>query len=158
MSGEAHLVLVIGPPGAGKTTWIAAQDWPGRWFSVQAEALLGAVQMGPRRYTNDARAIMRALAATTIEQAARRRVNVVIEGGGETVRARAALLARFPAPEWRRRIVAIVPADPAIAIARAKADPLRPPSRWVWEAIVRNWYRRWEPVGADEADLVEWIA
>lgn len=149
------VVLVIGPCGAGKTTWIAAHPWPRGWFAIQREPLMDAVQTGPRSYTPAARTFSRVLYWAAIDHAAARGLSVAIEAGGATRRERAAILDRFPAPAWHREIVAIVPADPADPIARAKADPLRPrTSRSAWGEIVANWYRRYEPVAPDEADAL----
>lgn len=146
------MCLVVGAPGAGKTTWAVAHAEEGTWV-IGREALMDALRVGRRCYSNDARRLSQHLWEAAVVHAARHGLTCHVEHGGATRDERRRMLALFPSDRWHRRIVALVPADPGTCVRRATADPLRPRTTR-WGPIVARWYARYEPVTADEADAV----
>lgn len=141
--------LVIGPCGAGKTTWIRDHCPENKW-TIEYEALLDAVQCGRRSYTPTARTFGRVLWQAAVAHVVARQMSCAIEIGGATARERSQVLCQFA--RWHREIVALVP-DPAVAVARAMRDPLRPRTTR-WGPIVARWYARYEIVRPAEADRI----
>lgn len=153
-SERPTVILVIGPCGAGKTTWIAQQagQRAGEWFTAQAELLLDAVQVttrSRRHYSPAARQFGRVLYHAAMSQALATRRNLYLEAGGATRRERACLLDPFRASGYRIEIVACVPDTPATALDRIRSDQRRPGHPY-WRVLVERWYQQYELVEADE--------
>ncbi len=149
----ATVTVVTGPFGAGKSTYIRAHAQP-RELIVDGTALLDTIMAGPRVYLPRQRAIAGRMRWALIRDIAEHPVTCWIECDQPRAIDRAAILDCFDPALWERRIIALVPADPCTAIARATTDPARPRNSG-WARLIQRWYARYEPVADREADHVE---
>lgn len=149
-----RLMLVIGPPGAGKTTWARAElaRLPGVWYLADAEELLRATRP-VAGWPTGARPLQKALYATVLRVAAERALSLIVTAGCPTRVERERLLLPFRTTHGTTILTLLPPVD--VCAARARADPLRPASsRGWWPTQIANWYRLYEPVAAAEANVV----
>lgn len=142
---QSDLVLVIGPCGAGKTTYARAH-YPD-YAQPDREALIRALTPdGALHYYPEFRALSAYLHKQAVRHLLAKGIAVCVTVGGATRKERA---------EWREIAVwtgAMLScirllADEATCLARAKADPTRPESsKGKWAEIIGNWFAGYEPV------------
>jgi predicted kinase len=139
------LVLVIGPCGAGKTTYARA-SYPD-YAQPDRESLIRALTPdGALHYYPELRTLSALLQKQAVRHLLAKGIAVCVTAGGTTRKERA---------EWRE-VAALVGArfscirvvvEAETCIARARADPHRPASsKDQWAAIVSHWFRDFEPV------------
>lgn len=147
---DPQLILVIGPCGAGKTTW-SRQAYP-QHAHPDREELTRSLFATPEqfRFYPWARAVGRRLQTLAVDDLLTRKVPLCVTASGATVADRRPwleLAQRHNTPTHLVRLT--TPAD--VCVARARADPRRPAtSRPVWAGMVQRWYRIYEPPTAAE--------
>lgn len=146
----SELIVVVGPCGAGKTTWARA-TYP-RHAHPDAEELARTLFADRTlfRYYPWTRAVSRRLLITAVDDLAARGVPTVVTARGAKAVERRVWLGVARRHQIPAHVVRMLtPAD--ACVERARADPLRPPSsRSAWERIVEAWFRDWQPPTADE--------
>ena len=139
-----ELILVVGPCGAGKTTWARA-TYP-QHAHPDAEELARTLFATPDRfrYYPWVRAVQARMLRVAVEGLLSRRVPTVVTARGATVAERrewAGLAAFYETPARLVRLA--TPAE--VCVERARSDSRRPrSSRPVWSGVVGNWFRDWE--------------
>lgn len=152
-------VLVVGPPGAGKTTARleirALFDAPGRrWSVLYSEGVQRGLSIGPEQYRPHIRALGRRVLDAARGAAIGARLDVLVEACAATRAERAALLEPFRAAGYETAIVELLE-DETTCTARAQRDPGRMATApHVWPPMVRRYVERYEPPVPDEADRV----
>jgi predicted kinase len=143
---EKHCVLVIGPPGSGKTT-LARNYANYALFDNDRliEALWRELQFHPV-----VKQAARRMRDVGLEYMLRRGVAVIVTISGRTKAERAPFVRLARAHGYRVTIVrmALVASE---CLARCKADKARPKTT-DWRAIIERWYRVFESVAVDECD------
>lgn len=146
----AELVLVLGPCGAGKTTWARA-TYP-HHAHPDAEELARTLYATPDqfRYRPWTRAVASRLLHAAADDLLGRGIDVAVTARGATPAERRPwldLAARHHTPVHVVRIVV----DADLCVRRATADPRRPATaRRTWPTVVANWFRDWRPPTSGE--------
>lgn len=140
------LTLVIGPCGAGKTTW--ARSHRPEDYHPDAEHLTRTLVATPERHRlhPHIRALGRRLLTTAVEHllAGGHPVCVTVRGA---TRAERAVYTTMAIRHTTGTHVVRLLTPPEVCIRRAQADPDRPPtSQRAWPDIVDNWFGDYEPV------------
>lgn len=145
-----ELIVIIGPPGSGKST-VAKRFQESGYLLFDndriIEAILGKLQYYPQ-IKHLGKRIIRDGTILAIEDG----LSVAVTISGRTRKERAKILDLAPASYAKRIVHCHVSADECLA--RCKNDPGRPKST-DWGPIINNWFRRFEPVGQDEAHNYE---
>lgn len=158
------VTLVIGPVGAGKTTWALRQMRRGDYL-VDGDRLLAALQP-PGEPLWDARgSALRRWLVTAVTAYLGGVSTLYLTAGGATRREREAawLTTCWQPQSTRRRLVIVLPPDAETALARIRTDVAsgqrpRTTRREVWEQMARGWYGRLQWPDADEADEIDVIS
>lgn len=142
-----ELILIIGPCGAGKTTYARAH-YP-QHARPEHEAMIRAMTPdGALHYEPVLRAIAPRLQDLAVAGLLQRGYAVCVTDGGAMPKDRARWVTLATATCTPVHVIRLV-VSPARAIYRAQSDPHRPKtSKSAWPTIVQNWYRHWEAVDA----------
>ena len=148
----SELILVIGPCGAGKTTYARAH-YPDH-LHVGTDPLICAMRADMRlKWYPHLHAASRRMQDAALDYLLSHGHNVCVTDGGTTRRRRqkwSALAHRYGAT---LSIVRLLVA-PDVCIMRAQADPDRPKtSKSGWPKIVAHWFRDFEPVDMEHEDI-----
>lgn len=142
----SELVVVIGPCGAGKTTYARA-SLPGH-AHVDGEDLARTLFADPAdfRYHPWVRAWTRRAMVHAVHDLVGHGRSTCVTADGPTVARRhrwVAIADEFAVP--CRVVLVTTPAE--VCVARARLDPRRPSmARSSWRGVVDNWFRDFEPV------------
>lgn len=155
-SSEPELVLIIGPCGAGKTTY-ARQHYAG-FLQPDFERLTHSLFVNEHdfRYYSYIRSCGRVLFEAATKHLVQKRVPVCVTMNGATRKERRfysdlAFDAGLPCHVIRLLV------DAQTCIARAKADTTRPAtSKQHWQEIVEHWFTSYEPVNAVQENLASY--
>lgn len=133
------LFLVVGPPAAGKSTWVASRCGDGDlvvdWDSLASVLSPGCGRVLPRHVSDVVRAARRAAIDAALEW--RDRVDVYVIH---------ALPSQRMLGFYRRMGARVVVVDPGQSIVVQRCRSERP---WQMEQAVKDWYRN--PVAADSS-------
>lgn len=150
-----ELVLIIGPCGAGKTTF--ARAYFPEHVQPQREAFIRAMTPdGLLHYYPELRAMSAQLEYQAVSLALSKGLAVCLTAGGATRQERSqwvALAQQFKVPTQVIRLVV----TPEEALTRAQHDPHRPKSsKQHWEEVIAHWFRDFEPGDAAAEKLLSY--
>lgn len=147
---RCELVVVIGPCGAGKTTW-SRRAFPDHAHPDAEELARTLFATTARfRYYPWTRAVAARLHCTAVAELLGRGVPVCVTARGATRVERAKWAALAAERGVDAHLVRLV-VDEQTCVERARSDPRRPrTSRSAWGRIVAHWFRDYEPVGDGE--------
>ena len=142
-----ELVLIIGPCGAGKTTY--ARDAYPQHAQPDYESFIRALTPdGALHYDVTLRAIAGRIQRDAARDLLKRGRAVCLTSGGATRTERATWIALAHDAGAVVLCVWLV-VDEATCLARAQSDITRPTtSKGKWAQIVHNWFARYEPIDA----------
>lgn len=144
---DYHLVLLIGPSGAGKTTHLS--DYP-NYLHLDQEQHLDPLLGYQRKYYPAVSRIARVMRLAGFEAARLTGINLAITIGGARRSERRRFIAPARAAGYRVTIVLLkTPADECLR--RARADSSRPKTTH-WQPIIAHWFNRFEAIESDEYD------
>lgn len=152
----SELVLVIGPCGAGKTTYARAH-YP-RYLHPDAEILMHTFFATPERFRFYAH--IRTCGALLVETATRhvlaKQHSVCLTIGGATRKERMKWSDLAFDCQAACQVIRLM-TDAATCIARAKADATRPASsKSSWQESIAHWFRDFEPVDVERENLASY--
>ncbi len=139
------LILVIGPPGSGKTTW-ARRTYPALFHPDYDQCLRAVTPDGALHFHAHYQAIAKRMYQTAIATILERRAPFVLTDFCPTRRERARWVQMVKAAGYEVQCYRIL-TEPALCILRTQGDPCRPKtSRQHWPKIVQHWFRVYEAV------------
>jgi shikimate kinase len=143
---KGELIVVIGPPGSGKTT-VSRQYQESGYLLFDNDRIIEAM-WGKLQFYPEIKHLGKRMCRDGMTLAMATGLSVVVTISGRTKAERAKILNLAPTG-YTKRIVHCH-ADAALCLGRCKADPARPKST-DWETIINNWFKRFEKVEPDEA-------
>lgn len=149
----SELVLIIGPCGAGKTTY-ARTHYPTH-LHPDMEAIMHTLYVNPIdfRYHAYIRTCGKILTEQATQHLLAKQQSVCLTIGGATRKDRQKWIAIATECGAFVRCVRLL-VDPETAIIRARSDPSRPAtSKSKWRKIVEHWFRDFEPVDAEAEEI-----
>jgi len=147
---KKKLVVIIGPPGSGKTTLM--DEYPG-YIRFDNDRVIEAV-WGSLQYHANIKRLAKGMVREGMHRAFEVGLAVVIPISGRTRKERAKIIAIGREHDYHITIVRANNATIDECVARCKADPSRPKST-DWRPIIERWFRVFEPVADDECDTFE---
>lgn len=153
---DRTLYIVMGPPGAGKSTYINAH-FPAALAPNADRYTVAHMPDHQLHFGSSVRAIAEHLAFYALEQILMRGFACVFELGGATRAERASIIT--VARRYGYRVHGILlEVTPDTAWRRTQHDPTRPAtSKPKWRAMIDHWYERFEPIASNEFETWETI-
>lgn len=142
---ERSLVLIIGPPGSGKSTMIHAHYYD--HVVIDLDHMITAVYSTLKYYPHLVR-IGKCLVNEAMSQALGAGLAIAMPIWGAVKKERYPIIQKARGYGYRVVLVRMI-ADKDVCIARCKMDATRPKTT-KYEPIVSNYFRRFQPPEEDE--------
>jgi predicted kinase len=148
---ESKLVVIIGPPGSGKTALL--DKYPG-YVRFDNDRVIEAV-WGSLQYHAAIKRMAKGMVREGLRRAMEAGLAVVVPISGRTPKERSRIIDIGRQAGYHITVVRAV-ATAEECLERCKADPERPKST-DWKPIVDRWFEVFEPVKDSECDVYEEI-
>jgi len=140
------IVVIIGPPGSGKTTLM--DDYPG-YVRFDNDRIIEAV-WGSLQYHPQVKRMAKGMVREGIRRAMEGGLAIVVPISGRTKKERSRIVSIARQGDYYITIVKAGGTEDE-CVARCREDTSRPKST-NWQPIVGRWFRVFEPVAGDECD------
>lgn len=145
---EKKIVVIIGPPGSGKTTLMQSDDYAG-YVRFDADRIIEAL-WGELKFHPCVKYTVRRMVRDGLRKAMSYGLNIVVQVSGRTRADRAKVIDL--AREFGYFItIAYLDVPPEVCVERCKSDEGRPATT-DWKPIIDHWFEVFVPVEDDECD------
>lgn len=146
---ERKIIIIIGPPGSGKTS--LAAEYPG-YVVFDNDRVIEAV-WGSLQYHANIKRMAKGMVREGMRRAMEAGLAMVVPISGRTRKERSRIAGIAREANYH---ITIVKANATTdeCLARCKADETRPKTT-DWRPIIERWFRVFEAVSADEAEVYE---
>jgi shikimate kinase len=135
------MIVVIGPPGSGKS-FLSARYQADGYLVFDNDRLIEAL-IGELKFYPSVKALAKKMTRSGIQDASHRGLSFVVTISGATQRDRERILS-LVGPDYEKQVICLETSAEE-CLRRCLSDPSRPRTT-DWETLIRNWFRRFEPL------------
>lgn len=139
---DRKLLLLCGPPGAGKSHYAKIIGATG-YIILDPEEILDTLQAHARRYYPESWRVAKAMTWSGFLACLSSGANVIVTIAGVTKSERDAWRQKALAANYDVKTMILMP-SPEVCLQRCKSDKRRPKTTR-WKSIIDNWFKYYEP-------------